>query len=192
MKNILTKRLLNAIDLAVEVHGDMKRKGDGSPYITHPIAVFHLLTKWNASENTCIAGLLHDVLEDVPEDEKSAYRKRIQEEFGPDVLEIVEGVTEQDKSLPWKERKQHYLDHLKEASEASAIVSCADLTHNLFCLIEAYKEQGEEVWSRFNASKQRKVWFIENRVRILKEKLPEQYTEELHSNFADLNAPISP
>jgi (p)ppGpp synthase/HD superfamily hydrolase len=188
MKNILTKRLLNAIDLAVQVHGDMKRKGDGSPYITHPIAVFHLLTKWNASEDVCIAGLLHDVLEDVPEEEISHYRKRIHEEFGPDVLEIVEGVTEQDKSLPWKERKQQYLDHLKEASEASAIVSCADLTHNLNSLVTAYREQGEEAWSRFNASKQSKVWFIENRVRILKEKLPEKYTEELHSNLVELNA----
>ena len=184
----LTPRLLEAISLAVHVHATMTRKGDGSPYIVHPIAVFGLLTHWGADEDTCIAGLLHDVLEDVPEHEKSSYRKRIGEEFGSNVLEIVEGVTEQDKSLPWKERKQHYLDHLKEASEASAIVSCADLTHNLFCLIEAYKEQGEEVWSRFNASKQWKVWFIENRVRILKEKLPEQYTEELHSNLVELNA----
>lgn len=187
MKNILNQRLLKAIDLAVQVHGNMTRKGDGSPYITHPIAVCHLLAKWGANEDICIAGLLHDVLEDVPEEEIDTYRNKIGEGFGPDVLEIVEGVTEQDKSLPWKERKQQYLEHLKTASDESAIVSCADLTHNLFCLIEAYKEQGEEVWSRFNASNQWKVWFIDQRTNILKDKLPEKYTEELRSNLVELN-----
>lgn len=191
MKTILTQRLLDAMNLAVQVHGNMTRKGDGSPYIIHPIAVLTLLTKWNANENTCIAGLLHDVLEDVPEEEKDGYRNRIREEFGTDVLEIVEGVTEQDKSLPWKERKKQYLEHLKSASEASAIVSCADLTHNLYSLVAAYREQGEEVWKRFNTTKQWKVWFIDQRAAILRERLAAHYTEELQLNLKELNALLS-
>jgi (p)ppGpp synthase/HD superfamily hydrolase len=191
MKKILTKRILYALFIAIRVHGTSRRRGDGKPYIIHPIAVFKILRRWGTDEDTQIAGILHDVLEDAPEHKKNKYRTKIQKYFGEKVLEIVEGVTEQDKSLPWKERKKLYLEHLKVSSKESAIVSCADLTHNLSALVQAYKKQGEEVWTRFNAIKQWKVWFIDQRSNILREKLPEKYTEELTENLKDLNALLS-
>ncbi len=191
MKNVLSQRLQDAMALAVQVHGNMKRKGDGLPYIIHPITVLTLLTRWGADEDTCIAGLLHDVLEDVSEERKDDYRNTIAEKFGDTVLEIVEGVTEQDKSLPWKERKERYLEHLRKATEGSLVVSCADLTHNLFSLVAAYKEQGEEVWKHFNTTKQWKVWFIDQRTSILKERLPGRYVNELCGHLDDLNTLLS-
>lgn len=188
MTTFLSSRLLSAIDLAVQVHGNMTRKGDGSPYIVHPIAVFGLLTHWGANEDTCIAGLLHDVLEDVPEEEKHAYRKRIGEEYGTSVLEIVEGVTEQDKTLPWKTRKEHYLQHLRTAPQASLLVSCADKTHNALSLLAAYTEQGEKVWERFNASKEDKIWFLCEVLQVLEQRLEQKYVEELQETVAALSA----
>src|SRR3989338_3466763 len=117
---LLTPRLEQALELAIRVHGSMKRKGDGRPYLVHPMSVLALLVKWDADEDTCIAGLLHDVIEDAEDDSKrSDYRKEIKEKFGKDVLEIVEGVTEQDKSLSWKVRKERYLQHLKVDSQKS-------------------------------------------------------------------------
>jgi len=191
MNTFLTPRLLEAISLAVFVHSPMIRKGDGLPYITHPMAVFGLLTHWGADEDTCIAGLLHDVLEDVPENEKGKYHTEIGQKFGANVLEIVEGVTEQDKSLPWKERKKLYLEHLKVASKESLMVSCADCTHNLSTLADAYEKQGEEIWKRFNAIKQWKVWHIDNQVTLLKERLPEKYLDELLTHQRALNQLLS-
>src|SRR3990167_10525999 len=112
MTPFLTPRLEAAMELAIRVHGSMKRKGDGQPYLVHPISVLALLVHWEADEDTCIAGLLHDVIEDAENDAARAeYRKEIREKFGAGVLEIVEGVTEQDKSLPWKTRKELYLEH---------------------------------------------------------------------------------
>ena len=173
--------------MSANVHGPMIRKGDDLPYIIHPIAVTALLFEWGADEDTCIAGLLHDVLEDVPEEEKEQYREKIKERFGQSVLRIVEGVTEQDKSLTWKERKKHYLEHLKDASEQSLLISCADLTHNVAALTEAYRADGEKVWERFNAGKEDKLWFIQERTRILGEKLDPQYSEELNHHLDTLS-----
>lgn len=196
MNTFLTPRLLEAISLAVSVHSSMIRKGDGLPYIVHPMAVFGLLARWGADEDTCIAGLLHDVLEDVPENEKGKYRIEIGQKFGAGVLEIVEGVTEQDKSLPWKERKKLYLEHLKVASKESLMVSCADRTHNTASLVEAYEKEGEIIWKRFNAPKWWKIWFLDEAVAIMKERLDDAYMTELWSHVKDLNAllsrPLSP
>ncbi|MBU1911572.1 HD domain-containing protein [Patescibacteria group bacterium] len=187
MNNLLTPKFLGAILMSVLAHKEQKRKCGDTPYVVHPIAVLSLLIKWEADEDTCIAGVLHDVLEDAPDDEKEMYRERIKEEFGPDVLAIVESVTEQDKSLPWKERKKQYLEHLKTASDESVLISCADMTHNLNSLVEAYREQGEDVWKHFNAIKQWKVWFIDRRVEMLKERLSEKYVKELCSHQTELN-----
>ncbi len=191
MAIFLTPRIRDAIFLAVRIHSNMTRKGDGLPYITHPIAVFGLLTHWGANEDTCIAGLLHDVIEDVPEDQKGPLREEIKLTFGEAVLDIVEGVTEQDKTLPWKERKKHYLEHLKGASQPCLLVSCADMTHNLISLVEGYKKEGEEFWKRFNANKQWKVWFIDRRQEILKERLDAKYTQELDMYAAEMDRLLS-
>ncbi len=179
-KTFLSPRLLEAVGVACRVHAPMIRKGDGSPYIVHPMAVFGLLVHWGADEDTCIAGLLHDVIEDAEDDSKrSEYRKEIEEKFGKDVLEIVEGVTEQDKSLPWKERKKLYLKHLKVASKESLLVSCADQTHNMKSLLASYNKEGEEVWKRFNAGKEEKLWFSRECWKQYAEKLDSRFVEEL-------------
>lgn len=170
------------MSLCVHVHAAMTRKGDDLPYINHPIAVFGLLVRWGADEDTCIAGLLHDVLEDVPDKEKGKYRIEIEQKFGPKVLEIVEGVTEQDKSLSWKERKDKYLEHLRVASHSSLLVSCADKTHNTLSLLMAYEEQGESVWERFNATKEEKLWYLRESLQILEERLEKCYVVDLHTN----------
>lgn len=191
MNTFLTPRLLDAVSLAVTVHSSMKRKADGLPYIVHPMAVFGLLARWGADEDTCIAGLLHDVLEDVPEEDKDRYRREIEQTFGCTVLDIIEGVTEQDKSLPWKERKKLYLTHLKAASRESLLVSCADRVHNTASLVEVYEKEGEKVWKWFNAPKWWMVWFIDEAAAILKERLDDAYLTELESHRNNLNALLS-
>ena len=177
---LFTPRLEKAISFAIRVHGGMKRKADDQPYLVHPISVFGLLSRWGADEDTCIAGLLHDVIEDAKDDkEREIYRKEIKNTFGDNVIEIVEGVTEQDKSLPWLTRKEHYLAHLQEASKQSLLISCADRTHNVFSLLQSYKEHGDKIWEKFNAGKEEQMWFISSVLKILQSRLNENCTEEL-------------
>jgi|SRR3989344_2053496 len=193
MKDIfLSQRLLDAIELTIEAHAKTKRKGDDKPYIIHPIAVFGLLTQWNVDENTRIAGLLHDVIEDATDDQQRiAYRKYIEGHFGKTVLAIVEGVTEQDKSLPWRTRKEHYLKHLQHAPDSSLLVTCADHTHNTFAMLQGYQQQGENFWKRFNASKELKLWYLDEVFSILKKRLDSKYVSNLQELSHDLHSALT-
>ncbi|HVE44576.1 MAG TPA: RelA/SpoT family protein [Gammaproteobacteria bacterium] len=60
----------------------------GEPYITHPIAVAHILAEIRMDPPTIIAAILHDVVEDT-----SFQYEDIEREFGKEVATLVEGVT---------------------------------------------------------------------------------------------------
>lgn len=186
MNTFLTSRLLDAILYAILAHEGDVRKGDDLPYIVHPIAVFGLLSLWGANEDTCIAGLLHDVIEEAPEGLRSYRREQIEEFFEKSVSDIVEEVTEKDKTLPWKERKILALEKLKTAQEPTLLVSCADKTHNAISLWRAYLLHGAAVWERFNASREEKLWHLQSALHIFSERLDPRYTGELRVNIEGL------
>ena len=58
-------RLKQAIAVATAAHEGQFRK-TGEPYIIHPLAVMKILEEWNMDEDTIIAGVLHDTVEDTP------------------------------------------------------------------------------------------------------------------------------
>ncbi|HOK10100.1 MAG TPA: HD domain-containing protein [Candidatus Hydrogenedens sp.] len=58
------KRVLSAIDLALMLHKEQKRKGRDIPYITHLLAVASKILEEGGDEDQFIAGLLHDSIED--------------------------------------------------------------------------------------------------------------------------------
>ena len=119
-------RLLKAIDLSTHLHRDQTRHDDkNTPYISHLFGVALLLSSQTDDEDIIIAGLMHDSLEDVPE---YTYDDLVSD-CGERVAEIVRGVTE-DKSLPYKERKIEYLEHLRVGMIESVWVSLADKIHN--------------------------------------------------------------
>jgi GTP pyrophosphokinase len=74
---------------------EMGHKGQerrtGEPYVTHPLAVARILVDLKMDEDSIVAGLLHDVLEDTPLDTED-----IKAQFGETVLALVEGVTKMD------------------------------------------------------------------------------------------------
>lgn len=57
-------KIEKALRIAVEAHKDQTRKGDGSPYIVHPLMVAFKLQKYNFPDAVIVAALTHDVLED--------------------------------------------------------------------------------------------------------------------------------
>lgn len=67
-------------------HGQVRESGE--PYLIHPLNVAYILADWNMDEETVVTGLLHDTIEDTV-----ATREEIQELFGPDVAQMVDGVT---------------------------------------------------------------------------------------------------
>ena len=76
-----------AYHVAAKAHENQVRKS-GEPYIIHPLCVAIILADLEMDKETIAAGLLHDVVEDT-----ILTSKEIEEQFGPDVALLVDGVT---------------------------------------------------------------------------------------------------
>lgn len=192
----LTPKIQKAIIRAVVLHDGQKRKGDGLPYIIHPYSVVFILANYIDNENIIAAGLLHDTLEDV-----SDYREEdLKKEFGEKVLKIVKEVSEEKtadysrekKKATWQMRKEKYLSHLKKSSFEAMMVCAADKIDNLQSMMEAHEEQGDKLWEKFNASKDKKLWFYGEVLRILKERLDNNIVQDLEKTYLEAEDLLNP
>ena len=111
-------------------HRDQLRKS-GEPFLAHPVAVAIILAEQRLDSVTIAAGLLHDVLEDT-----QISREKIGEEFGKEILLLVDGVTKiQRFQLKSREERQAetYRKMLLSMAEdiRVIIIKFADRLHNL-------------------------------------------------------------
>jgi (p)ppGpp synthase/HD superfamily hydrolase len=153
---IFTGRIETAVALALRAHATQVRKGDGQlPYVVHPVTVALILSRYTGDEDTIIAGLLHDTLEDT-----HVTAEEIERAFGPKVREMVQDVTESGlPGLSWETRKARYLRQLQSAPRPSLLVAAADKTANLISMIAAHATAGDALWDRFSASVGQKLEF---------------------------------
>ena len=80
--------LLNrAYVYAMKAHGNQKR-ASGDPYFTHPLEVAAILTDLRVDDATIVAAVLHDTIEDT-----SVTREDIDRLFGPEIANLVDGLT---------------------------------------------------------------------------------------------------
>ena len=82
-----SNRIKKAVEIAERAHEGQFRK-TGEPYIVHPLAVKKILEDWGMDEDTVIAGILHDTVEDT-----DLTLNDIKAEFGESVAFLVDGVT---------------------------------------------------------------------------------------------------
>lgn len=170
----LTPRIHHALELSARLHREQNRKDIlMTPYFTHLVGVMILIAEGKGDEDTLIAGLMHDSIEDV-----AGYTyKKLVEDCGVEVANIVNSVTEvrdvsivEDRSLSWLTMKANYLESLRSGSDKSVLVSCADKTHNLMTLMSNYEKEGEEFLKRFS-SMRNTLWFNDEVEKIVLERL---------------------
>ncbi|MDN5819413.1 MAG: HD domain-containing protein [bacterium] len=161
---VLSPRLDKAIRVAAWAHREQTRKSTDLPYIVHPFAVMTIAAKATDDEDVLIACLFHDIIEDVPE---MYNREQMEQEFGPQVVAIVDGVTKDDTIKDWRQRSEAYLAHLRQASDGSVIVSASDKIHNLQSMLIDHETQGEKLWERFNAGPRDQLWWYESIAEVL-------------------------
>ncbi len=196
----LTPAIERAIVRSAELHRDQVRKGNGSPYVVHPYAVAFLLAHFGADEVTIIAGLLHDVLEDVP----GYSAETLRQEFGAEVMKIVREVSEDEQTArdasgkttrdSWRIRKERYLSNLENDGEKALWVAAADKICNLRSLATDYSKSGEAVWEVFLGKKEGTFWFFESAFKILEGRLGNvpivrEYEETLRSVREQMSSP---
>ena len=79
--------IIKAYEIARKLHDGQFRKS-GEPYIIHPVAVAKILAQFGMDNETVIAGLLHDVVEDT-----RYTREQLAADFDEKIADLVEGVT---------------------------------------------------------------------------------------------------
>ena len=107
--------------------------------IFHPFTVGMILQRNGCDEDVVAAGILHDVVEDT-----QYTLDDIEMEFGKNVRDYVYDASEPDKSLPWKDRKQHTIEHIRTAPLGSKLIVACDKISNLEDAISNIKEFGED------------------------------------------------
>jgi (p)ppGpp synthase/HD superfamily hydrolase len=179
------EKLEHALLYASRLHRNQVRKGTGTPYITHLLAVASIVGENGGTEDEVVAALLHDA----PEDQGGeATLRDIRLRFGDEVAEIVDGCTDtyQDPKPPWRERKERYLAHLANAPDSVRLVSSADKLHNARSVLSDYMLVGEDLWTRFNGKKVGTLWYYRAIVDALPDENP--IIEELDRVVTELEA----
>jgi (p)ppGpp synthase/HD superfamily hydrolase len=181
-----TTRFEAALTYATHLHRDQTRKGTDIPYVGHLLGVASLVIEDGGSEDEAIAGLLHDAVED----QGGAPRlEDIRTRFGVGVAAIVAGCTDADTipKPPWRQRKEAYLAHLREATADVLRVSAADKFYNARAILEDYRALGEALWPRFSEGRDEILWYYRSLVAIFLERGPVRLAGELARAVAELN-----
>lgn len=144
-----------AKEFAINAHKGQVRKSDKEkPMVIHPINVADILKEYNFDDNVISAGYLHDVIED------TKYTKEdLLKEFNEDIVSLVLGASEPDKSLSWEERKLHTINSIKKLDLRHKAIICADKISNLEDLRIIFETKGEKDFSAFKRGYEKQKWY---------------------------------
>ena len=170
--------IFKAIEFSTKAHTGLYRKGTKIPYITHPLNVAQILIEYECPESVVTAGILHDTLEDT-----QATVDDIRDAFGYEVADLVNAVSEPNKSDTWENRKAHTIKHLKTASPEVLMISLADKMDNIKKIREDYEKIGNKVWERFNRPKEKQKWYYETLADVFSMRLNDPKAVFLVNHF---------
>ena len=123
-------RIEAAYEMAKLAHSGQLRK-DGSPYVTHCVAAADIAVDMGLDEDSIVAALLHDVIEDT-----QLTHGDIARQFGEPVANIVEGVTKLTR-VQYTSKEDEQMENLRKMLMAMAkdirviLIKIADRLHNM-------------------------------------------------------------
>ena len=166
--------LKHALDRAAIWHLGQRRKYPAIdvPYVSHPAGVAILLARHGFDDEVVAAGALHDVLEDT-----SATYEELVAEFGGRVAELVRLCSEEDKSLPWEERKRAYLARFPGKPWEAQAITVADKIDNFYSILVCAERHGDP-WAMFKRGREAQLGRFDALAACLRELPPHPLLDE--------------
>jgi len=162
-------RVNHALAFAAKHHDQEVRKGTRLPYFTAPANAAVVLARYGQDDETVVAAILHEVVEDYLRDglSEEAVRHRLEDKFGPDIVSTALGAVrrrldDDGVELSHEEQKLDHLDRLASASDRSRWVLAAHQVHEGSTLLTDLRRTAfpDAVWRRFAEGQEAKVrWY---------------------------------
>jgi (p)ppGpp synthase/HD superfamily hydrolase len=189
-------RINHAFAFAAKHHDQQVRKGTKLPYLTHPANVAIILARYGRNDDTIVAGILHDVVEDCVRDgwTREMLEDRIGTKFGNSVLATVLSVSQRridddGIELSYDDRKEDYLQRLALGGEDALWVCAADKVHNANSILSDLRRTAfpETVWGRFSVDRDGTIrWYQRVAARLRELGFNESIVDELETAANEL------
>lgn len=130
LDNTDIEKIHKAYQFAAQAHKGQQRQS-GDPYITHPLAVAHILAEMRMDAQAIMAAILHDVIEDTPIE-----KLVLIQEFSEEVAELVDGVSKLTQ-IQFRNRQEAQAENFRKMLLAMAkdirviLIKMADRLHNM-------------------------------------------------------------
>ncbi len=133
-----------AYEYSARMHVDQKRES-GEPYVIHPLNVALIIAQLKLDVPSIVTGLLHDVVEDT-----ETSLAEVQTDFGPEVAQLVDGVTKVSK-ITFQSREEKQAENFRKMIIAMAhdirvvLIKLADRLHNMRTLDHLGADRQQEI-----------------------------------------------
>ncbi|MEA3244902.1 MAG: HD domain-containing protein [Gemmatimonadota bacterium] len=155
--NGYSDRINHALAFAAKHHDQQVRKGTRPPYVTRAANVAIILTRYRCPDDTVVAGILHDTVEDslLAGWTRAMLEERVAEKFGREALDAAHAAARHrtgtdGAELDRDERGPHLLARIPAVSEAARWVLAANHIHSGNSLLADLRRTVDvaSVWGR--------------------------------------------
>jgi (p)ppGpp synthase/HD superfamily hydrolase len=178
-------RMADALTFVAERFARQTRKGNGTPYLGHLLAVAALVMEHGGTTEQTLAAILHDYLEDIP----GASFDEVSARFGRRVAELVRALSDAEDAehkAPWRERKVTYLAKLADEPAEVKLVAAADKLHNATTLLRDVRRHGRATFERFRGKEEGTRWYHREVVVALRRGFSHPILDELEAVVLDI------
>lgn len=178
-----TYKVEQAIQAAAVLHQDHMRKGAVPiPYMTHLVAVAMILRDYTSSEDTLVAALLHDTLEDT-----DYTAEEMTNDFGESVTNIVLTLTEptheNEEKLSWLASKKRYASQLRKGPVEAVMIAAADKAHNFRSVVDEYHNDHNRFMQDFGKNLDERIEAYQSIANTINSRLKDGIVHEFNHTF---------